>query len=169
MELLLPPQPSSAPINQNLFNNNTNILSTTTSDLNVGANNANPSVLLTIWDNKGIGNNLFGSQAAMASPRENKNKTIKMQQEIDDFLYELPDTRPPVLELGDGLIQALRTEAEDPFDANAPPTKKEEEDEVLNNLMDEYKIDDIKDAMDETAQMPESIYFFLWWKQSKIC
>ena len=26
--------------------------------------------------------------------------------------------------------------------------------------MDEYKIDDIKDAMDETAQMPESIYFF---------
>ena len=40
-----------------------------------------------------------------------------------------------------------------------PPHKKEE-DEVLNNLMDEYKIDDIKDAMDETAQMPESIYFF---------
>ena len=37
---------------------------------------------------------------------------------------------------------------------------KKEEDEVLNNLMDEYKIDDIKDAMDETAQMPESIYFF---------
>ena len=26
--------------------------------------------------------------------------------------------------------------------------------------MDEYKIDDIKDAMDETAQIPESIYFF---------
>ena len=156
MELLLP---NSHRQHQNLFNNNINILSTTTSALNVGTNNANPSVLLAIWDNKGIGNNLFGSQAAMASPRENNNKTIKMQQEIDDFLYELPNTRPPGLELGDGLIQTLRTEAEDLFDANAPPHKKEE-DEVLNNLMDEYKIDDIKDAMDETAQMPESIYFF---------
>ena len=90
----------------------------------MGTNNANPFVLLAIWDNKGIGNNLFGSQAAMASPRENNNKTIKMQQEIDDFLYELPNTRPPVLELGDGLIQTLRTEAEDLFDANAPPPQK---------------------------------------------
>ena len=40
------------------------------------------------------------------------------------FLYELPNTRPPVLELGDGLIQTLRTEAEDLFDANAPPPTK---------------------------------------------
>ena len=26
--------------------------------------------------------------------------------------------------------------------------------------MDEYKIDDIKDTMDETREVPESIYFF---------
>ena len=34
--------------------------------------------------------------------------------------------------------------------------------------MDEYKIDDIKDAMDETGEVPESIYFFLWRRQSTI-
>ena len=27
--------------------------------------------------------------------------------------------------------------------------------------MDEYNIDDIKDTMDETGQVPESIYFFM--------
>ena len=27
--------------------------------------------------------------------------------------------------------------------------------------MDEYNIDDIKDTMDETSQIPESIYFFM--------
>ena len=67
----------------------------------------------------------------------------------------------PALELGDKLIQTLGTEAEDLFDPNAPPTKKEEEDEVLKKIMDEYNIDDIKDTMDETGQIPESIYFFM--------
>ena len=82
------------------------------------------------------------------------------QQEIDDFLYELPDTGMPTLELGDKSIQTLGTEAEDLFDLNAPPTKKEEDDEILKKIMDEYNIDDIKDAMDETGQIPENIYFF---------
>ena len=60
----------------------------------------------------------------------------------------------PELALGDGLIQSLGVETEDLFDKNAPPTKKEEEDEVLKNLMDEYKFEDIKDSMDETGQVP---------------
>ena len=152
-----PPQPPSAPFNENLFNT-TNQLSTPKTGFDVETEN--PFILPTIWDNKGIGNNLFGSQAIMAGPREqDKTITTKTQQEIDDFLYELPDTRMPTLELGDGLVQSLGTEAEDLFDPNAPLTKKEEEDEVLKKIMEEYKIDDIKETMDETGDMPESIYF----------
>ena len=75
----------------------------------------------------------------------------------------------PTLELGDGLVQSLGTEAEDLFDPNAPLTKKEEEDEVLKKIMEEYKIDDIKDTTEETGDMPERIYFFLWRRQPKIC
>ena len=108
-------------------------------------------------DTGGTGNDLFGSQAATAV-RESETK-IKTQAEVDDFLYELPDDMPE-LELGDGLVQTLGTEAEDLFDPRAPPTKKEEEDEILKNLMDEYSGEDIKDTMDETGQVPESIYFF---------
>ena len=104
----------------------------------------------------GIGNTLFDSQAATAI-RENKTKT-KTQQEVDDFLYELPDNMPELV-LGDSLLNTLGTEAEDLFDTGAPPTKKEE-DEILKDIMDEYKIDKIRDTMDETAQVPESIYFF---------
>ena len=93
----------------------------------------------------------------MAGPREPvKNKT---KQEIDDFLYELPDTGMPTLELGDKLIETIGTEAEDLFNSNASPTKKEE-DEVLKNIIDEYNLDGMKNTMDETGQVPESIYFF---------
>ena len=62
-----PPQPPSAPINQNLFNA-TNPLSTPTTDFNVETKN--PFILPTIWGNEGIGKDIFGSQAAMAGPRE---------------------------------------------------------------------------------------------------
>ena len=96
----------------------------------------------------------------MAGPRELDKTATTTKQEIDDFLYELPDNGPPTLELGDKLIRTLGTEAEDLFDPHAPPTKKEEEDEILKTIMDEYKIDDIKDTMDETREVPESIYFF---------
>ena len=96
----------------------------------------------------------------MAGPREpDRPVENKTKQEIDDFLYELPDTRLPTLGLGDKLIQTLGTETEDLFDSNASPTKKEEEDEILKKIMDEYNIDDIKDTMDETGQVPESIFF----------
>ena len=105
----------------------------------------------------GIRNDLFGSQAASAI-RENKTKTHK---EVDDFLYELPETMPD-LELGDELVNILGTEAQSLFDKDSL-TKKQEEDEVLKDLIEEYDIENIRDTMDETAQVPESI-FFLWWR-----
>ena len=98
---------------------------------------------------------MFGSQTASAF-RENKTKT---QQEVDDSLYELPETMPD-LELGDELTNALGTEAQNLFDQKTPPTKKEEEHEILKDFIEEYKIKEIRDTMDETAQVPESIYFF---------
>ena len=153
-----PPQPQSAPINQNLCNA-TNPLSTPKTDFNVETKNH--VILPTIWGNKGIGNDIFRSKAVMAGPREPDRPVENKRQEIDDFLYELPDTGLPSLELVDKLIETLGTETEDLFDPNAPPTKKEEEDEILKKIMDEYNIDDIKDTMDETDQIPESIFFFM--------
>ena len=67
----------------------------------------------------------------------------------------------PELVPGDGLLTNLATAAEDLFNDNAPPTKKEEEDEILKNVMDEYEIEKINDTMDEKATVPESIYFFM--------
>ena len=108
----------------------------------------------TGFDNNGqVGNDLFGSQAAI---REGKTKT---QQAVDDFLYEPPEDIPE-LELGDGLLQTLDTEAEDLLNPNARPTKKEEEDEILKNLMNEFDVEDIRDTMDETGKVPDSVYFF---------
>lgn len=42
------------------------------------------------------------------------------------------------------------------------PTKRDEEDEILKDVMDEYKVDKIGDTMDEAGQVPDSIFFFLW-------
>ena len=58
------------------------------------------------------------------------------------------------------MLNTLGIEAEDLFDPSAPLIKKEEEDEILIDIMDEYETDIIRDTMDETAQVPESIYFF---------
>ena len=66
----------------------------------------------------------------------------------------------PDLVLGDELTNALGTEAQSLFDQNAPPSKKEEEDEILKDFMEEYDIENIRDTMDETAQVSEIIYFF---------
>ena len=154
-----PPPPPSAPFNSinNFFNSNNNV------PILPPSSNFNPENVsaLTIpnFSMPGIENNLFGSKAATVV-RENKTKT-KTQQEVDDFFYELPDTGMPDLVLGDGLIQTLGTEAEDLFDDIAPSTKKEEQDEILKDLMDQYKVEDIKDTMDKTGQVPESIYFFM--------
>ena len=118
----------------------------------------NPFVLPNIGNNGKIGNDLFGSVAAMADPREKEK--IEPKDEIDDFLYELPYTGIPHLELGDKLAGILGTEGEDLFDVNAPPTKKEEEDEILKKVIEEYDIPGMKDTMDVTGEVPESIYFF---------
>ena len=105
---------------------------------------------------RGIGNDLFGSQAVSAV-RENKTKS---QQEIDYFLYELPETMSD-LKLGDRLVNSLGTDVQSLFDKDSL-TKKEEEDEVLKNFLEEYDIENIKDTMDESAKLPESIFFFFF-------
>ena len=64
----------------------------------------------------------------------------------------------PTLEIGDKLLDTLGVEAEDLF--NNVPTKKEEEDEILQDLIDEYDVPGMKDTMDETGEVPENIYFF---------
>ena len=148
-----PPPPPAPSISGNLFNNTNTPSFLPTDYFNV--QNNRPFVLPSIWNNKGIGNNLFGSQAAMAKPEE-KTKT---QEDLDDFLFEMPERTMPDLELGDGLLNSLGVTAQNLFDENAPISKKEEE-EILKNIMDEYKINEIKDTMDETAHVPESIYFF---------
>ena len=152
-----PPPPPAPSISGNLFSNTDSGILPTTNDFNVQTNRANPFVLPTIWSNKGIGNNLFGSQAAMTDPREEEKKT-KTQQDVDDVLYE-PERTMPDLELGDGLLNSLGTNAQNLFDVNTPPSKKEEE-EILKDIMDEYEIEKIRDTMDESAEVPESIYFF---------
>ena len=101
---------------------------------------------------------MFGSQTA-TTVRENKTKT---QQEVDDFLYELPDSMPKLV-LGNGLLNRLDTEAEDLFNSDALPSKTAE-DEILKDIMSEYEIDKIRDTMDEKGQIPESLFFFLWWR-----
>ena len=63
------------------------------------------------------------------------------------------------LQCGDGLLNSLGTNAQNLFDVNAPPSKKEEE-EILKDIMDEYEIEKIRDTMDESTQVPESIYLF---------
>ena len=106
-----PPPPLPAPsISRNLFNNTDTSILPSTDDFNVQTNRANLLVLPTIWSNKGIGNNLFGSQAAMADPREEEKKT-KTEQDVDDFLYELSERTMPDLEIGDGLLNSLGTNA----------------------------------------------------------
>ena len=109
------PPPAGAPLNLNLpslfeVSNTTNRLprAPCSNFFEPVPDNAPP---YTGFHNNGqIGNDLFGSQAAV---REGKTKT---QQAVDDFLYEMPEDIPK-LELGDGLLQTLDTEAEDLLDS----------------------------------------------------
>ena len=64
------------------------------------------------------------------------------------------------LELVDGLISFLGTEAESIFDKDAPPSKREE-DEILKDFMKECNIEDMKETMDESTQIPESFFFLM--------
>ena len=58
------------------------------------------------------------------------------------------DTGLPHLELGDKLADVLGTEGEDLFDAKAPLSKKEEEDEILQKVIEEYDIPGMKETID---------------------
>ena len=149
-----PPQPPPPPSPSfNLFGSNKLVFPRPpTNYFNVNASVKAPPPNIST---RGIGNDLFGSQAASAV-RENKTKT---QQEVDGFLYKLPETMPDLV-LGDELTNALGTDAQNLFDQNALLTKKEEEDEILKDFIEEYKIEEIRDSMNETAQVLESIYFF---------
>ena len=94
----LQPPPAGAPLNLNsssLFESNQPPLAPRSNFFEPVPDNA-PSYIGFDNDEQ-IGNDLFGSQAAV---REDKPKT---QQEVDDFLYELPEDIPE-LKLGDGLL-----------------------------------------------------------------
>ena len=65
----------------------------------------------------------------------------------------------PEIVPGNGILTSLGTEAEDLFKSDAPPSKKEEEDEILKKIMDEYEVEKIRDTMDEKGTVPESIIF----------
>ena len=115
----------------------------------------NPFVVPKIDEDGPIDNNIFGSIGAMMGPRSKENKNDK--NEIDDFLYELADNFP-TLELGDKLLDTLGNVGEEVL-ADAP-TKKNEEDTILQDIIDEYNIPDMKNTMDETGEVPKNIYFF---------
>ena len=55
-----------------------------------------------------------------------------VQKELDDKIHELPDD-PPKLELGDGLTNILRSQAQDILDEGFV-NKKELEYEILGNI-----------------------------------
>ena len=116
----------------------------------------NPFVVPKIDGDGPIGNNIFVSIGAMMGPRS-KEKNISDNNEVDDFLYELPDNFPS-LELGDKLLDTLGNVGEEVLADT--PTKKDEEDRVLQDIIDEYNIPDMKNTMDETGEVPENIYFF---------
>ena len=152
-----PPPPAFPPggAGQNISFNNVPIPPLRNNNFNVIPGSI-PFVLPNIDNNGKIGNDLFGSLEAMAGPRTAPEP--KPSQEIDYFLYELPDVGIPTLELGDKLLDTLGTEGEDLF--NGEPTKKDEEDTVLQKVIDEYNIPGMKETIYETGKVPESIYFF---------
>ena len=75
------------------------------------------------------------------------------------MLHELPDdSQLPHLEMGDGLLDTSGNEGEDIIDGAL--NRKEEEDLIFKKIIDKYNIPGIKDEMDETGEVPDSICFF---------
>ena len=72
----------------------------------------------------------------------------------------------PELELGDELLNSLGTSAKTIFD-DSIPTQKEEEEEILKDIFDEYTIKDTKNTMDEKGETPESFFFFFYGGESE--
>ena len=91
-------------------------------------------------------------------PKTTREKS-RTTNKIDDLLHELPDdSQLPHLEMGDELLDTLGNEGEDIIDGAL--NRKEEEDLIFEKIIDKCNIPGIKDEMDETGQVPESIYFF---------
>ena len=53
-------------------------------------------------------------------------------------------------------LNSLGNSAKTIFD-DSMPTQKEEEEEVLKDIFDEYNLNDIKNTMDEKGEVPESM------------
>ena len=150
--------PGSGGFLDNLWNNLPSLPTFPGVGLNAGSSSSKPFVVPKIDGDGPIGNNIFGSIGAMMDPKTRREKS-KTTNEIDDLLYELPDdSQLPHLEMGDGLLDTLGNEGEDIIDGAL--NRKEEEDLIFEKIIDEYNIPGIKDEMDETGQVPESIYFF---------
>ena len=99
---------------------------------------------------------MFRSQTQTLTREKEKVAKDNVQRELDDTIHELPD--PPKLELGDCLFNTLGVEANDILNQKFV-NKKQQEDEVLDQIKEEYNFDDIKDAFDE-GTVPEQLDFF---------
>ena len=73
----------------------------------------------------------------------------------------------PELELGDGLLNSLGTSANTIFD-DSIPTQKEEEEEILKDIFDQYNIESIKDTMDEKVKFQKVYIFFMVGKVNSV-
>lgn len=80
----------------------------------------------------------------------------KIIGEIDTAIYEICHTHK--IELGDPLLNVLSTKAEDIL-AGIFVNDKAIEEKITEQLKDEYKFDDTKDAFDEEA-VPHQLEFF---------
>ena len=69
----------------------------------------------------------------------------------------------PDLELGDELVNTLGTEAQSLFDKDFL-TKKEEEDEVLKNLMENTILKILETQWMKLLKFQKVFIFFLWWQ-----
>ena len=108
------------------------------------------------FNNQKLSGNLFGSQTQTFTSEKEKVVNENVQKELDDTIHELPD--PPKLELGDGLLNTLRVKADDILDQEFV-NKKQQEDEVLEQIKEEYNSDEIKNAFDE-GTIPQQVDFF---------
>ena len=81
--------------------------------------------------------------------KERKEETKdNILQEFDDKIYEMPDL--PKLEIGDGLLSALGTEAKDILQENFVNSKELEE-KTLEDIKEEHGFNKIKNAFDHAS------------------
>ena len=90
-----------------------------------------------------------------------KTKPEKKQilEDIDTTIYEAPE--PPKIEIGYPLLDFLSTDAKRIL-ADDFVNRGELQDRTMEQIKEEYKFDEIKDAFDE-GKIPLSLNFF--WRQ----